>query len=115
MIKKKVKKQLLIKLKQTISKNCKDGAVTYYPHGLQPTMTSSCAVWSMHFHSYVQSNLFVLAMYFHTISNTCTNLFSFSFFKLLPNIKDCTSIVPNVCMVSFLIKYNLASAASNEQ
>ena len=37
--KKKVKKQLWIKLKQNISRNYKDGAVTYYPHGLQPTMT----------------------------------------------------------------------------
>jgi hypothetical protein len=59
-------------------------------------MNCLCAIWSIHFHSYVLSNLFVLAMYFHTISNTCTNLFSFSLFKLLRNIKDCTSIVLNV-------------------
>jgi len=57
-------------LKQNISKDCKDGAVTYYPHGLQPNMHSSCAVWSITFHIYVQSNLFVLAMYFDTVSNT---------------------------------------------
>jgi len=31
-------------LKQNISKVYKDGAVTYYPHGLQPNMYSSCAV-----------------------------------------------------------------------
>jgi len=31
-------------LKENISKNYKDGAVTYYPHGLQPNMYSSCAV-----------------------------------------------------------------------
>jgi hypothetical protein len=77
-------------LKQNISKDYKDGAVTYYPHGLQPNMHNSCAVWSIPFHKYVQSNLFVLAMYCDTFSNI--NLFSFSFFMLLPNIKDCTSI-----------------------
>jgi hypothetical protein len=101
MMKKKVKKQLQVKLIQHISKIYKDGAVTYYPHGLQPNMYSSCAVWSISFHIYVQSNLFVLAMYFDTVSNT--NLFLFSFFMLLPNIKDCTSIVPRVCIVSLLI------------
>jgi hypothetical protein len=98
---KKVKKQLQAELIQHISKIYKDGAVTYYLHGLQPNMYSSCAVWSISFHIYVQSNLFVLAMYFDTVSNT--NLFLFSLFMLLPNIKDCTSIVPRVCIVSLLI------------
>ena len=73
------------------SKVYKDGAVTYYPHGLQPNMYSSCAVWSITFHIYVQSNLFVLAMYFDTVSNT--NLFSFSFVKIWlewVQITECT-------------------------
>jgi hypothetical protein len=38
MKKEKIKKQLQVKLKQIFLKNYKDGAVTYYPHGLQPNI-----------------------------------------------------------------------------
>jgi hypothetical protein len=53
MKKEKIKKQLQVKLKQIFLKNYKDGAVTYYPHGLQPNIYSSFAVWSIPFHIYV--------------------------------------------------------------
>ena len=61
-------------------RNYKDRAVTHYPHGLQPNMYSACPVWSIPFHIFVLSNLFVLAMYLDIVSNT--NL-SFSFFKTI--------------------------------
>jgi hypothetical protein len=55
-------------------------------------------VHSIPFHIFVQSNHFVLAIYFDTVSNT--NLFSFSFCCCC-KYKDCASMVPY--MVSFLI------------
>jgi len=63
MMGKKIEKHLQVKLKQNISKDYKDGAVTY-PHGLQPNIYSSCAFM---FHIVVQSNLLVLAIYLDTL------------------------------------------------
>ena len=82
MKKKKIEEQLQVKLKQIFLKKF----TKTESHTILMVYNPICIV---HVQS-GQSSLFVLAMYCNTVSNT--NLFSFSFFMLFPNIKDCTSI-----------------------